>query len=290
MQTHIYLRQSLLASLVALASVSISEAQSVSINFNGGVAADWTSQFVQNNGTQGYTWLATAGITDQAGPAAGGGLVTGLTSSQNPSIVFTTSSLNGASNNSFTISAKIRGEWTTNTTNGNGMFHLGFGSDTTANFGGSPTAASFAIRLQSTTTAGSLSWQTRNNNTNAAISGASNVTGLSASNWYGLTATFTETTLNNWSFTAQLLDFGAAGTGLGSSITNGSVSGTLVNSGMFSASNLFAAVNFRDAGSSLTNHTFVDDLSFSAIPEPSSFAALAGLGALGLVATLRRRR
>jgi hypothetical protein len=34
----------------------------------------------------------------------------------------------------------------------------------------------------------------------------------------------------------------------------------------------------------------LDDVTFSAIPEPSAFAALAGLGALGLAATRRRRR
>ena len=33
----------------------------------------------------------------------------------------------------------------------------------------------------------------------------------------------------------------------------------------------------------------IDNISFSAIPEPSAFAALAGLGALGLTATRRRR-
>lgn len=37
------------------------------------------------------------------------------------------------------------------------------------------------------------------------------------------------------------------------------------------------------------NH-FVDDIGFAAIPEPSAFAALAGLGVLGAAATRRRRR
>jgi hypothetical protein len=41
---------------------------------------------------------------------------------------------------------------------------------------------------------------------------------------------------------------------------------------------------------SVTNYTTVDNFTLSTIPEPASFALLGGLGALGLVATRRRRR
>jgi MYXO-CTERM domain-containing protein len=49
-----------------------------------------------------------------------------------------------------------------------------------------------------------------------------------------------------------------------------------------------------NSNASVSRALAIDDLVLSAtataIPEPSSFAALAGLGALGLVACLRRRR
>jgi len=63
-----------------------------------------------------------------------------------------------------------------------------------------------------------------------------------------------------------------------------------------------SSVTATSAGVSLTDFKFAfsssaenagvyfDSISVSAVPEPSSFAALLGLGALGLVATRRRRR
>lgn len=114
----------------------------------------------------------------------------------------------------------------------------------------------------------------------------------------------------------------SAGTQVGSTVSNGSsgvdlggpltaftatlsVSGTTptidLTVGGHTVSQTFAAGDFNwadttvmlrlfDTGTaSLSTFLNVDDFTVAAIPEPSSFAALAGLGALGLVVSRRRR-
>ena len=86
--------------------------------------------------------------------------------------------------------------------------------------------------------------------------------------------------------TAYSFDSGTSYTNLGSSYA---VSGWTADS----PSNGFLFETFMNAnlGSPLTAGTaFMDNFSVSAVPEPSAFAALAGLAMLGLAATRRRTR
>lgn len=84
------------------------------------------------------------------------------------------------------------------------------------------------------------------------------------------------------SFTASILD-----------ATNGNVLAAFTtmtdNSPSFGGTANQVALRLGTNGT-ITNYTTVDNFVLTAIPEPASFALLGGLGALGLVATRRRRR
>jgi hypothetical protein len=107
------------------------------------------------------------------------------------------------------------------------------------------------------------------------------------------TVTFFNGTNNNINFVAAsaggatLARFnGAAGEGSGVSVSYSALSFDPADT-----ANFYLGAN---SNASVSRALAIDDLVLSAtataIPEPSSFAALAGLGALGLVACLRRRR
>jgi hypothetical protein len=69
----------------------------------------------------------------------------------------------------------------------------------------------------------------------------------------------------------------------GGSISSASFTTAVANDFIFNT----IAFSFNNAGAYAIS---LDNISVSVVPEPSSFAALAGLGALGMVASRRRRR
>ncbi len=112
---------------------------------------------------------------------------------------------------------------------------------------------------------------------------------LTNNTWYKFEATFTMTaTDNTWSVSSTLQDWGTTGTSFVGDVFT--LSPTIVASSgaglAYDDTQLFAGFS----GAS-THAKAVDNFSLtttSAIPEPSTYAALVGLGALGFVA-LRRR-
>jgi hypothetical protein len=102
---------------------------------------------------------------------------------------------------------------------------------------------------------------------------------LAASGWFTFSTTITRTAGNNFSVSATLVDVDEAS-------TVSSFSGSFSNASVAAAGDLRAGFLFFNDG---TNASAIAADNFSAIPEPSAFAALAGLAGLGL-AGLRRRR
>ncbi len=88
-------------------------------------------------------------------------------------------------------------------------------------------------------------------------------------------------------------EFLVEGLGSGSVSVNSSNNTQSVSlTSVFSDANGFATLTVR-AGAGNDNASrfyYINAMSITAIPEPSAFAALAGLGALGVAATRRRRR
>jgi hypothetical protein len=150
----------------------------------------------------------------------------------------------------------------------------------------------FALRFVGGTGAGELSWNTRTAtpagaSANAAVAGSTNFT-LVADTWYKFDATFTKGATDIWNFTASVSSYSANGTVFDSIVSTASGSFASQN-GTYSASTLYGAVMYRSglgpAIAQLDNYSIVT----TAIPEPSTFATLAGIAALGLVASRRRR-
>lgn len=282
--------------LLAAINATALTSQAVTLDFNGGLSTDWTDQFTSSTGTAlttNWNWSGSAGI-------GGTGALTAVSGS-NPSLVYET----GFSNSTLNISAFVYSNAVGLNTGNSGAFHLGFTDTVTSASTVTGNSASpvdlFALRIQGAgATAGNVSWQVRTdtNSTNGANATLSNTSGtqtfvMAASTWYKVSATFTKGATNTWDFTADITSFGANGTVQGSSLS--SFSGTFTDAGTYAASTLYPIISWRNqaAGANTPAQlTELDNLQITAgaIPEPSSFAALAGLGAVAFVGMRRRRQ
>jgi hypothetical protein len=166
---------------------------------------------------------------------------------------------------------------------------IGFLGGTTQQFtNGSPNSY-MGIRLENTSaTNAGLQLQHRTNGSGALVNDPLTVTttaALVSGNWYRLSALFTKTSVaNQFSVSATLEDFGTSGTSLVSTVLT--QNWTFVHTEMAADTSVFAG--FRTSSTSTGVNAF-DNFNV-AIPEPGTYAAILGAGALvGLVA-LRRRR
>ncbi len=180
------------------------------------------------------------------------------------------------------------------TTNASGNTGVGFN---TANNVGLQTGTYVFANVNSTAndgtnyTASQLQISYRNNGTGAVVSDAATFA-LVQNNWYQLRLDLTYSGSNLFSATAALYNWGADGLTGGSQLASfassaltGSAGGnlsTLVNT------NLNAGFWGRTSNSGVRAMA-IDNFSVTAIPEPSTYAAVAGLGVLALVAFRRRR-
>ncbi len=274
--------------LAFAACLSSASAQTI-INFNGGVAADWTSQF--NMAGSAFGWNGTQGVGGSGAFTAGGN--TGGTYKT----AFSTTG-----NDTFQISVMLKATGLTDGTSNNAAF-LGFGDTATSQIVTAATGTnSFGVRLQSTTTPNQLTWQFRTNTgtstNNTAYSNVSITNGSGATftgndflptnttDWFKLTATYTKTaTPNLWSFASIYQDYGADGTTAGLVIS--SITGNFTQATTYGSSNLYATLGARN-NSANVRYSAVDNLTIAAVPEPATWALLAF--SLTTVMLLCRRR
>jgi len=301
------IKAQLIAPLAVLAALaSNASAQTIDFNnatINGGAAG---SGYLGTSAAPGvFVTSGASGAPQSAGwsSTAGVNSTGALTSSGQVMAVYNTPFAT-AGLNTFTVSVMVFAGANSLNSEGGGVIHLGFGTDNVMSFAGSTTTTELlGIRLQndllSTT---NLAWFQRTetaggNGTNGAITGSSvlnngggtaNSFSVPSGSWYLASASFVKSaTLNVWDVSASVVDFGVSG--LTPGVTLSSVSGTITQAGTYGASGLYAGVNFRN-GFGNTRFTTLDTFTASAIPEPSAFAAIAGLGVLGLAASRRRRR
>lgn len=268
--------------------LSSASAQTI-VNFNGGVATDWTSQF--NMAGSAFGWNATQGV-------GGSGA---FTSNGNAGGTFKTG-LSATGNNTFSNSVTLKSTGASSGSGSNAAF-LGFGDTATGQI---VTAAAgtflFGVRLQSTSNANELTWQFRLSNNGSVTDGTApitsitngsgatysggNFTATNTTNWFQLSTTFTKSvTPNVWNFTASYQDFGATGTTAGAVLS--SISGTFTQNSTYGASSLFASMGARNNFGNV-QYSAVDNLTIAAVPEPATWALLAL--SLTTVMALRRRR
>jgi hypothetical protein len=277
------------AAAVAVFCQSITSAQTA-INFNGGVATDWTNQFTQTS-VNNYSWSSTSGT------GGGGAFITAGSANTTYNTGVSTSGVTALK-----ISVLLKGAGTA-TGESTNQAMLGFGTASTSSLTQNSSTDVFGVRLNSTVNTGELEWQFRTttaanvtNNTayispvitngSGATYSGSNWTAANPTNWFLLEATYTKTvTAGVWSFSASMQDYGTDGTVAGAVLS--SISGTFNQAGTYSADTLFGTANWRNSFGSL-RFTALDDFTVSTIPEPSTYATWAGLGMLGL-ALLRRR-
>jgi hypothetical protein len=274
--------------LTGLGASVASAQQSILYNFDntGGLGAtNFTSSFTNNGPSAGTnTYFGTGGI----GAGAGSGNVNNF--GTQPSLVHNTP-IATAGVLSFNTSAFVK-TGSVGIANNSSFFHIGLTDNLGANLRTDETLSNFiALRFVGGSTAGELSWNTRRaipaeSSVNATVPSASNFV-VAANTWYKFDATFTKGAADTWNFTASVTPFGSDGLVAGSVLST--ASGSIVQSGIYNASTLYGAIMYR--GGSGANFQVLDNYSIvTAVPEPSAFAALAGLGALGFATARRRAR
>lgn len=132
------------------------------------------------------------------------------------------------------------------------------------------------------TTGGKL--ELRSNN--ASVLTDTNALTLTTNSWYFLQYSVERATTTD-TFTATVSLFNSSTTGVVGTLVD-SISATFTNTGMWSDTQVFAALRENTSILNLDNFSLTQGIS-SSIPEPSSFAALAGLCVLGAVAVRRTR-
>ncbi len=248
-------RRKAIALLILIGSLAgTAVAQSYSYNFNSGASNFSPTTFTSNNGVGGVvTYSGTGGIG-----GSGSFSTNGIT---NQTVIFNTA-LPNYSGGAITTSFYFQ----TRSSVGTGdLVGWGIYSSTTALFDSG-------------------------NNLGFKING-SNSSSLLPSTWYQLVTTTTNTG-STFNTTISLQNYGADGTtltgsaiGIGSSPSTG---GTLLNS-----SSVYVGIygGGGTAGGFLSDFqtTAIDNFAVSAIPEPSTYAAIAGAAMLGLAVWKRRR-
>lgn len=114
---------------------------------------------------------------------------------------------------------------------------------------------------------------------------------LDANNWYQFSVQMTLTSATSVSLSAALYNRGADGTAAASLVTGSNIATTtnidLTSGGGFNGADVFAGFTTRNNTGSVA--LGMDNFAFAAVPEPSTYALLAGFLTLGVVLFRRRR-
>ena len=272
------LGSALLAAAANLASAQISLDFSASSQFD---LTPTTGNFTASSGTTTqFTYSGTAGV-------GGGGGISVSTDAGGVNYNHNTAYALSAGS-TYTISTFFKTNAVTGTT-ANQVAAVGLVGTTAGEFGtGAVPSLSMSLRWPGSGTAGSVQLAVANNtgsNTNTLQSTSFTA---ATNTWYKLSVSITKTaTVNTFSVSGSIEDWGADGTSLSSSVRSFSAQ-TFSNSALYADADLFAGFFARQTGGNPIQMQAVDN--FSVIPEPSSFAAIAGLGMLGFAASRRRRR
>lgn len=282
-----------LAAVVAIAPAAHAVIVDYSVNFNGS-ATTYTDTFGRFNdsilGTTGLNWGATAGT------GGTGGLIVTETSARN---VFYRPAPASDATSTFDMAAFTAGDtfsttidflWADTTATATTLITAGFVPANTSQTAltSSGALAGSIIRNGSST----VTLRMRNGNANANTTLDFSQSALTPGSWYRLSYDLTKSsTLNTFDYTVSLFSIGANGTSAPVLFNDGSkditIAGSVSNSTIYGDTNAFFAYDIRGGTTGISH---VDNFVVgSAIPEPSAFAALAGLGALAAVG-LRRRR
>jgi hypothetical protein len=178
------------------------------VNFNT-EATDFTAQFATNqSGVAGGTslnWIATAGIDDQTGGTAGGGVQTSAGGSSDETAIYTPTTFNLSDGNPHTISLFLTAAGGLNTGDRN---QLGFITSSTAGFNSN--FSFISVRIYGND---SINLQYNNGGTTATTVGTPVLpTGVATGDWLQLVFTAQETASGSFTLTASLLDYGPSGT------------------------------------------------------------------------------
>jgi hypothetical protein len=177
------------------------------VNFNTD-PTDFTAQFAVNlTGVAGGTslnWNGSAGVDDQAGGTAGGGIQTSAVSTDETA-VYTPTTFSLSDGNVHTISIFLNAAGGLNTNDRN---QLGFLTSSTAGLNGGYSFISARIYGND-----SINFQYDNGASTATTVGAEILpTGVSTGDWLQLVFTAQETASGSFTLTESLLDYGASGT------------------------------------------------------------------------------
>lgn len=257
---------SLLAVTAVMAQITINPA----IDFD--VATDFTSNFTNNTGAT-YAFNATGGIGGTGGvdPTLGDGTFTAQTNSnaafgtstQSISMFFLFDS-NGQSNAA--VNQRV-GIGTTNNGGNSGEFR--------------------GVNFQLFGGASTDQWTPRLRVRAATVSTGEPSFSMTDNTWYRLDASFQITNVSgDFDYTFSMYDYGTSGTTLGSTVF--SVSDTVTGQSLDQTNTRHLAfIGTQDANGYGVQS--IDNFGTVAVPEPSTYALIAGFLTLGLVLYRRRR-
>ncbi len=284
----------IIAALLATAALSTPALAAITgfdVNFNGSDAT-YTDNFVRIGdsevGGTGLNW------GENVGTGGTGGLI--VTEASGRNIFYRPAPVDNATSTfdmaslavGQTFSSSIDFKWADTSSTGLTLITAGFTPANTSQTAltSSGALAGSIIRNNSST----VTLRMRNGNANDTTLDF-NQSVFTAGEWYRISFDLTKTATENvFDYTVSLFSIGADGLSSATALTSGgnaiSIANSASNSAIYTDSDAFFAYDIRGGGTGISH---VDNL-VVAIPEPSTFAALAGALALFAVGARRRSR
>jgi len=130
-----------------------------------------------------------------------------------------------------------------------------------------------------------------NNGVSIGLTGYGSGLPLTANSWYKLDSIFTKNaTVGDWTYEVNLYSLGSNGTGTPSLVGGSSYSHTSAVGDRLTFYNTGTLYPFFSLSSAVNDGIpTIDNIGFSSVPEPSTYAAMFGVGLLGF-ASLRKTR